>query len=133
VNCCPQEYEAVMAAGLIRSLVRTCHTQAVAGQPVPQVRPEVVRSARWRASRDGLDGELVDLGSGVARPADEVVQSLLDFVRPDLADSGEWDEVSALVAQTLGRGTGARRQRQVLERTGSLPQVVEWLAGQTAT
>jgi len=124
--------EAVMAASLIRALVRTCHAQAVAGEPAPQVRPEVVRSARWRASRDGLDGELVDLGARQTRPAAEVVDGLVAFVRADLEDSGEWDEVSALVAQTLAQGNGARRQREVAERTGSLEELVGWLSAQTA-
>ena len=124
--------DAVMAASLIRALVRTCHSQAVAGEPVPAAHPEVVRSARWRASRDGLDGELFDLKAGRSRPAAEVVDNLLGYLRPDLEDSGEWSEVSALVAQTLARGTGARRQREVFERTGSLVEVVEWLARQTA-
>jgi len=124
--------DAVMAAGLIRALVRTCHAQAVAGEPVPPVRSEVVRSARWRASRDGLDGELVDLGAGRARPAAEVVERLLAFLRPALESAGEWGEVSALVAQTLARGTGARRQREVFERTGSLVELVGWMADQTA-
>ncbi len=123
--------EAVMAAGLTRSLVRTCHAHAVAGEPVPPVRPEVVRAARWRASRDGLDGELVDLAGGRTRPAVEVVESLLSFLRPDLEDAGEWNEVSGIVAETLHRGNGARRQREVFERTGSFVEVVNWLAGQT--
>jgi carboxylate-amine ligase len=124
--------DAVMDAGLIRALVRTCHRQAVAGAPVPTVHPEVVRSARWRASRDGLDGDLVDLAAGRARPAGEVVEGLLAHLRPELEDGGEWDEVSALVAQTLRRGNGARRQRDVYERTGSFAKLVEWLAEQTA-
>ena len=123
--------DAVMVAGLIRALVRTCHAQAVAGEPVPSVPPEVVRSARWRAARDGLDGDLVDLGSGRARPAAEVVDGLLALLRPELEDFGEWDEVSALVAQTLERGTGACRQRQVFTRTGSLAELVGWLASET--
>jgi len=124
--------DSVMAAGLIRALVRTCHAHAVAGDPVPPVHPEVLRSARWRASRDGLDGQLVDLAAGRARPAAEVVEALLAFVGDDLEDAGEWDEVSALVAQTLGRGNGARRQREVFERTGSLVELVKWIAGETA-
>ncbi len=124
--------DAVMVAGLVRALVRTSHGQAVAGEPVPAVRSEVVRSARWRASRDGLDGELVDLGAGRTRPATEVVDSFLAFLRPVLEDAGEWDEVSALVGQTLERGNGARRQREVFERTGSLEELVTWLADQTA-
>ncbi|HEV8116220.1 MAG TPA: glutamate--cysteine ligase, partial [Acidimicrobiales bacterium] len=124
--------EAVMAAGLVRALVRTCHAQAAAGDPVPPVHPEVLRSARWRASRDGLDGELVDLGAGRARPAAEVVEALLAFVRGDLEDAGEWDEVSALVTQTLALGNGAHRQREVVERTGSLVELVGWIASETS-
>lgn len=132
--------EAVMVAGLTRSLVRTCHARARAGEPAPPVRPEVVRAARWRAARDGLDGELVDLGGQRgpnavtairARPAAEVVGGLLDFLRPDLEDAGEWDEVSALAARTLERGTGARRQREVVERSGSMVELVDWLVEQT--
>ena len=124
--------EAVMAAGLVRSLVRTCHAQAVGGEPVPAVRSEVVRSARWRASRDGLGGELFDLTTCRARPATEVVDTLLTFLRPDLEDAGEWDEISALVAQTVARGTGAARQRDVFKRSGSMVDLVHWLAAETA-
>lgn len=124
--------EAIMVTGLIRSLVRTCHVQAVAGDPVPPVRAEVLRSARWRAARDGLGGDLFDLNAGQAKPAADVVDALLTFLRPDLEDAGEWDEVSTLVTQTLARGTGAARQRDVFQRTGSLMDVVHWLAAETA-
>jgi carboxylate-amine ligase len=123
--------DAVLLAGLSRSLVRTCHAQAVRGAPVPEAHQAVVRAARWRAARDGLDDGLVDLGAGRVRPAAEVVGELLALLRPDLEDAGEWDEVSALAAQTLERGTGARRQREVFERTGSLVELVEWVVAQT--
>ena len=124
--------EAVLVAGLTRSLVRTCHARMVRGEPVPAVRQAVVRAARWRAARDGLDGELVDLAAVRARPAAEVVDGLLAFLRPDLEDSGEWDELSALTAHTVARGTGASRQREVFEGTGSLVELVDWLVCQTA-
>ena len=123
--------QAVLVAGLTRSLVRTCHGRALRGEAAPPVRPEVVRSARWRAARDGLDGDLVDLLAVRARPASEVVDRLLEFLRPDLEDAGEWDEVSVLAAQTLERGNGARRQREVAERTGSMVELVDWLVEQT--
>lgn len=124
--------EATMAAGLARSLVRTCHAQEVAGEPLRVVSSEVMRSARWRAARDGLRGELFDLAAGRAKPAAEVVDALLALLRPDLEEAGEWDEVSALVAQTLARGTGADRQREVFQRTRSMVDLVHWLAAETA-
>jgi len=130
-DVCPTVDDAVLVAGLTRSLVRTCHAQAVAGEPVPCVRSEVVRAARWRAARDGLDDGLVDLTAGRVRPAAEVVEGFLAFLRPDLERSGEWDEVSALAGRTLDLGTGARRQREVFERTGSLVELVDWLVAET--
>lgn len=124
--------EAVLIAGLTRSLVRTCHAAAAAAEPVPCVRSEVVRSARWRAARDGLDDGLVDPVAGRVRPAAEVVDGFLAFLRPDLEAAGEWDEVSALAARALATGTGAHRQREVFGRTGSMVELVDWMVGQTA-
>ncbi|HSH77821.1 MAG TPA: glutamate--cysteine ligase, partial [Herpetosiphonaceae bacterium] len=43
--------EAVMVAGLTRGLVRTCYEQWEAGVPVVAARPELLRSAHWRAAR----------------------------------------------------------------------------------
>ncbi|MDQ4133925.1 MAG: carboxylate-amine ligase [Actinomycetota bacterium] len=125
--------ETVMVTGLSRSLARTCQRQALAGEPVPELRSELVRAARWRASRYGLDGELIDLRAHEAAPAATVVGRFLEFLRPDLEESGEWAEVSARVQRTLQTGNGARRQRRVFQETGSLRAVMDWVLGETAT
>jgi carboxylate-amine ligase len=130
-DVCPTVDEAVMVAGLARALARRSLGLAAGGEPVEHARPELLAAAKWRASRYGLDGELVDVEAGRAAPAAEVVGRLLEFVRPALEEAGEWDEVSALVAETLARGNGARRQREAYERTGSLEAVVDMLADET--
>ena len=56
--------EAVMMAGLARALARTCHAQAVADEPVTHARPELLRAAKWRAARYGLDADLIDVEAG---------------------------------------------------------------------
>ena len=126
-DVCPTVDEAVMLAGLARSLVRTCHRQVVDDQPVDHPRPEVVRAARWRASRHGLEGELVDVTGPRPVDAAELVERLLAVLRDDLEDHGEWDEVSSLVRQQLARGSGARRQREIAEGGGGPRAVVEHL------
>jgi carboxylate-amine ligase len=126
-DVCPTVDEAVMLAGLARSLVRTCHRQVVNDVPVDHPRPEVVRAARWRASRHGVDGELVDTVGPGPVPAAELVQRLLAVLRDDLEDHGEWDEVSTLVRQQLDRGNGARRQREIAARGSGPRAVVEHL------
>lgn len=126
-DVCPTIDEGVMLAGLARSLVRTCHGQQLRDEPVEHPRPELVRAARWRASRSGLEGELVDLVGPRPVPATELVERLLAFLRDDLEQHGEWDEVWSLVRQQLGRGSGARRQRHLAERDGGPRAVAEHL------
>lgn len=123
--------EAVMAAGLARALVQVCADQAWRGEPYPLARFELVRAARWRAARYGLEEELLDLYTGESLPARVVVDRLLAFVRPALDDWGEWDEIAALVADTFARGTGAARQRAAFARSGWLTGVVDYLVEET--
>jgi glutamate---cysteine ligase / carboxylate-amine ligase len=124
--------DAVMVAGLIRGLVRACYEQSRAGEPVPEVRPELIRAATWRAARYGLDADLVDLLAREAVPAGIMVDRLLDFVGPGLHELGDWEEVSGLVKRTFASGTGAARQRAVLARTGRLHDVVDYIVAETA-
>jgi carboxylate-amine ligase len=96
------------------------------------VRPELLRAAHWRASRHGLDAELVDVEAGRAVPAREVIEKVLAFARPALEEDGDWEEVAALVRETLEHGNGASRQRRAYERAGRLEDVVDMLIGETA-
>lgn len=59
IDVCMTVDEAVMIAGLARGLARTCYDEAIAGETSPQVRPELLRAANWRAARYGLDGQLI--------------------------------------------------------------------------
>ena len=130
-DVCMTVDEAVMVAGLVRSLARTCYEQAVADKPFPTTRHELIRAAQWRAARYGLDTELIDVEEKRAIPAGELMEKFLTFVRPSLEDYGDWDEVSALVHQTMQQGNGARRQREVYQRNGSLEDVVDFIVAET--
>ena len=110
---------------------RTCHERAERGEPYPEARPELLRTAHWAASRYGLDAELVDLEAQRAVPAREVIEALLAFTRPALEEHGDWEDVSKLTRETLERGNGARRQRRAYERAGRLEDVVDMLIEET--
>lgn len=131
-DVCMTVDEAVMVAGLARALAQSCYVQAVRDEPVSHARPELLRAAKWRAARYGLDAELIDVGAGVLVPAREAVEKFLAFLRPSLEGHGEWAEVSALARETVERGTGAARQRAAYERSGSLEDVVDLIVAQTA-
>lgn len=130
-DVCTSVDDAVLTAGLIRALARTSVEAALRGDPLPTVRPELLRAAQWQAARSGLADRLVDLTSGRPVPAPDLVHALVDHVTPALEAHGDLDEVRTLVDQLLARGTSAARQRAAHERCGSLEDVVELLIRET--
>jgi carboxylate-amine ligase len=131
-DVCTTVDEAVMLAGLSRALVHTCHERAQGGESYPKACPELLRAAHWVASRHGLDAELVDVETERVVPARKVIEALLFFTRPALEEHGDWEEIAALVNDTLEQGNGARRQRRAYERAGRLEDVVDMLVEETA-
>jgi carboxylate-amine ligase len=131
-DVCSRVDEAVMLAGLSRALVRTCHERDEREEPYPRAHPELLRAAHWVASRHGLDADLVDVEAQRTVPAREIIEKLLTFVRPALEEHGDWEEISALVGETLERGNGARRQRRTYKQTDRLEDVVDMLIEETA-
>ena len=125
--------EAVMVAGLFRALAQTGYAQFQADEPLPDVESELIRAATWRASRYGIEGELIDVVGKRSVPALEMIDMLLDFVRPALSDSGDWEEVSQLVKETTERGTGASRQREAFARRGRIEDVADLIVAETTS
>ncbi len=123
--------EAVMIAGLVQALARTAHDEARRDAELKHARPELLRAAVWRAARYGLDADLIDVAERRARPAREVVNELLSYVRPALEDHEAWTEVSTLVKETLERGNGATRQRAAYAQNESLTDVVDFAVAET--
>ena len=118
-----------MLTALIRALVET----AVEGWPegLPGWRAEELRAARWRASRYGLAGRLLDPATHALRPAREVLSRLVDLVSGRLDASGDRDRVARGVERVLS-ATGATRQRAAYEVSGSLQGVVDDVLQRTA-
>ena len=116
--------DAVLLGGLARALVRTGAEEAQEERPFPRWRPELVRGAHWRAARWGMTAELVSPVTGRPAPAGEVVDALVEHVRPALEASGDLEEVTTLVDQVRRRGTGAERQRAAFAQRLSFEDVL---------
>lgn len=132
-DSCTTVDEAVLQAGLCRALVRASLDEVASGQPLPEVRPELLRAAKWRAARSGLDDHLIDALAAEAVPAPVLLDRFLAYLRPALEDTGDWDETTALLKQIQRHGTSAHRQRRAFARAHRLADVIDLLVTETAS
>jgi carboxylate-amine ligase len=130
-DVCTDVDDAVLLAGLARSLVRTLAARVEAGAPVDDLPDQVLDAARWRAARHGLGGLLWSPTRSELLPAGEVVDELLAELRPDLETRSEYEHVAALLEQLRRRGTSSSRQRQVFAATGDPVAVARDAAART--
>lgn len=129
-DVCTSIDDAVLVGALLRALTATlAHVDRLA-EPAPEVRPELLRAARWRAARDGITGELFDPVRIELVEATAAVERLMAELEPELEARGELHEVADLTAQLLARGTSATRQRAVLHRTADEREVAAFLVGE---
>lgn len=130
-DVCMTVDETVMVAGLIRALVRTCYEQVMREVPYPTVSNDVIRAAHWRAARYGLATELVDTQHMRSVPAHQLIEQMLEFLRPALEAENDWELVSTCVRRILQMGNGATRQREAYRRSGRLEDVVDFVVAET--
>ena len=84
----------------------------------------MINENKWRASRYGIEGKLIDFGKEKELPVKVLVDELLEFVDGVLDELGSRHEVEK-VQDIFKTGTGADRQLEVFKNTGSLIEVVK--------
>ena len=89
----------------------------------------LINENKWRASRYGIDGALIDFGKECEVNTRSLIYELLDFVDDVLDDLGSRHAVE-YIHKMLENGTGADRQLKVYDQTNSLPKVAEFINSQ---
>ncbi|MEU0685914.1 glutamate--cysteine ligase [Streptomyces uncialis] len=130
-DVCLDASTTVLVATLARALVETAARRWKADEPPAPHRTELLRLASWRAARSGLEGLLLHPLTMRPAPADVVVRALYDHVREALEDSDDVLPAREALTALLANGTGARAQRELLNRTQSLGDMVTACARRT--
>ncbi|MFF3392018.1 glutamate--cysteine ligase [Streptomyces sp. NPDC002669] len=123
-DVCLDPADTVLLATLTRGLVETAAREWRAGEAPGAVGVSLLRMAAWQAGRSGLDGDLLHPLTMRPQPAADVAGALLTHVREALEDTGDSTSAETALEKVLERGTGARTQRELLARTGSLGAMV---------
>ena len=127
-DVCLDAGDAVLLAALARGLVETAVREWQADVPADPVRLELLRLAAWRAARSGVDGVLLDPGTWRPAPAADVLGRLVKHVTPALDEAGDLPLVREMLADVLGRGSGARAQREAAKQAAGDPRAAVALA-----
>ncbi|MCI4066633.1 glutamate--cysteine ligase [Micromonospora sp. R77] len=120
--------ESALVAALVRAWAAHADEAVVGGDTGPDIPAELLRAAYWRAARDGLDGEVLDVTTGRLRPAREALADAVAEAMPRLRSYGDAELVDGWLRSLLAAGSGATRQRAAVARRGVLTDAVDFLA-----
>jgi glutamate---cysteine ligase / carboxylate-amine ligase len=90
----------------------------------------LIMENKWRASRYGIDGKLIDFGKEKEVTVHEVTEELLNFVDDVVDELGSREEIG-YIRTILKNGTGADRQLAVFNKTNDYKQVVDYIISET--
>jgi carboxylate-amine ligase len=89
----------------------------------------LINENKWRASRYGIDGNLIDFVKETEVNTRVLIYELLDFIDDTLNHLGSRNAVN-YVHKILEQGTGADKQLKVYEETASFIDVVDYIEDQ---
>jgi glutamate---cysteine ligase / carboxylate-amine ligase len=122
--------ETIALAALIQATVAKLYKLHASNQGFRLYRRALIMENKWRASRYGLDGKLIDFGKQTEVPARDLILEYLDFV-DDVVDELDSREELEYIHTMLERGSGADRQLRVYRETGDLKKVVDYIIEET--
>ena len=120
--------ETIAIAALFQAVCAKIHKLHSQNLNFIQYSRALINENKWRASRYGIDGMLIDFGKEQEVSTRILLQELLDFV-DDVVDSLGSRHALNYVATMMDNGTGADRQQKVYEETNSLVSVMDYIHG----
>jgi carboxylate-amine ligase len=116
---------------MIQALVAQLYLMLRRNQSWRHYMSPLVEENKWRASRYGVRGKLIDFGQQQERPYAELMEEMIAFVSEASDMLGTSNEVAA-VRRILKEGTSAERQLEVFKNNNNDPRaVVRWLVEET--
>jgi carboxylate-amine ligase len=85
---------------------------------------------RWRASRYGIEGKLIDFGREAEVETRSLLNELMEFVSTEVEELGSKKEMEH-IERIMREGTGADRQLAVFHDTNDMKAVVDQIVAET--
>lgn len=128
----PTMREVAGLAAMAQSLVEWFDTRIDEGESLPVPREWVIRMNKWRATRYGIDAEIIADEQGTRVRLADSVRDLIEELSPVAQRLGCLDELRSNL-DVVDRGPSYLRQRRVLAAGGSYADVVDSLIQELET
>ena len=122
--------DTIALAALIQAVVVKLHKLLRQNTSFRIYRRRMIEENRWRASRYGIDGKLIDFGRNREVETRSLINEILEFVAPEVHELGSEREI-AHIERIMREGTGADRQLAAWERKHEVKDVVDQIVGET--
>ena len=122
--------ETVAIAALIQATVAMLWKLHASNKSYRIYSRALIMENKFRASRYGLGGNLIDFGKEEEVPMRDLMLEYLDLVSDAADELGSRQELN-YIHEMLKMGTGADRQLTVYHSTGDLRKVVEYIVAET--
>ncbi|MFT4024931.1 MAG: hypothetical protein QM664_14230 [Flavihumibacter sp.] len=122
-------HETIIIAALFQAICAKIYKLRTQNMNYIQYSRALINENKWRASRYGLDGRMIDFGKEEEVNTRVLIYELLDFVDDVVDDLGS-RHILKLVPNLLETGTGADRQLRVYNETNSFEAVVDYMREQ---
>jgi carboxylate-amine ligase len=127
----PMRLDETMAiAALIQATVAMLYKLHASNKSYRIYGRALIMENKFRASRYGLNGNLIDFGKEEEVPIRDLMLEYLELIDPVVDELGSREEID-YIHQMLEMGTGADRQLKVFEETGDLKKVVDYMVAET--
>jgi len=117
-------------AALIQAVIAKLHKLQWQNMSFRIYRRRLIDENRWRASRYGIDGKLIDFGKETEVETRSLLNELLEFVSTEVNELGTQNEM-AHIERIMREGTGADRQLAVWEHAQDMKAVVDHIVAET--
>jgi glutamate---cysteine ligase / carboxylate-amine ligase len=122
--------ETLAIAALIQATVAMLYKLHASNKSYRIYGRALISENKFRASRYGLDGKLIDFGKEIEVPVRDLMMEYLELIDDVVDELGSREEID-YIHQMLKMGTGADRQLKVYEQTGDLKKVVDYMVNET--
>jgi carboxylate-amine ligase len=123
--------ETVTLAALMQAIAAKLYKLRAKNLGFRSYRRALLMENKWRASRYGINGKLVDFGKETEKDESILILELIEFVDDVVDDLGSREYIEEGVTKILKNGTGADRQLAVWNKTRNIHDVVDYICEET--